>query len=339
MELTLQNTHLSPLYQAAFIQLPLSTFGPRSHFISDPSNNMAAESELQPIINNNLQLQSYYHSLESRIGYRLLLGGTRHFGYYEHDTKWPFPLARSLRAMEDRMAESLDLKPEAKVLDAGCGVGHVAIHLAKHHGYRVQGIDIVDHHLKKAKRNISRSGLSEEQVKVRKMDYHHLESLGDESFDGVYTSETFVHATDPHAVLAGFYRVLRPGGRLSLFEYDHEFIEDSPEAMAASMRKINEFSAMPTNALSHPGVFEEMLEDAGFTNVVVRDYSENIKPMTRLFYLIAYVPFLVVSLLRLEKHFINTVAGVESYRGHGRWRYVAISATKPSHPVEVSKNG
>lgn len=299
---------------------------------------MASDSEHEPLINNNPQLQSYYHSLESRIGYRLLLGGTRHFGYYEHDTYWPFPLGRALRAMEDQMATSLGLSPGAYVLDAGCGVGHVAIHLAKQHGYRVQGIDIVDHHLTKGRRNIARSGLPEGQVKVRKMDYHHLEGLDEESFDGIYTMETFVHATEPKQVLNGFYRILRPGGRISLFEYDHEFLDDSPEAMAMSMRKINEFAAMPTNAVSHPGMFKGLLEDAGFTDVVVRDFSEKIKPMTRLFFLLAYIPYLVITFLRLEKYFINTVAGVETYRGHGRWRYVALSATKPGNSLETAKS-
>lgn len=41
---------------------------------------MAAETK--PLINENPELQSYYQSLESRIGYRLVLGGTRHFGYW-----------------------------------------------------------------------------------------------------------------------------------------------------------------------------------------------------------------------------------------------------------------
>lgn len=35
-----------------------------------------------PVINDNPELQSYYQSLESRVGYRLVLGGTRHFGYW-----------------------------------------------------------------------------------------------------------------------------------------------------------------------------------------------------------------------------------------------------------------
>ncbi|KAH8651381.1 S-adenosyl-L-methionine-dependent methyltransferase [Xylariales sp. PMI_506] len=296
---------------------------------------MAAGSE--PEVNHNPQLQAYYQSLESRIGYRLLLGGTRHFGFYENDTYWPFPLTRSLRAMEDKLAETLNLPRGARVLDAGCGVGHVALHLAKKYGFNILAIDIVDHHLAKARRNFARAGLPAGQIEGRRMDYHHLESLDAQSFGGIYTMETFVHATDPAAVLAGFYRLLVPGGRLALFEYDHQFLEDSPEDLARSMREINRFAAMPTNELSNPGVFKTMLEDAGFTDVVVHDYSENIKPMTRLFYLIAYIPWLIVTFLHLQWLFINTVAGVESYRGHGHWRYIAISATKPGGPIEDSK--
>ncbi|CAI7577205.1 unnamed protein product [Penicillium glandicola] len=275
----------------------------------------------QALIDNNLQLQSYYHTLESRIGYRLVLGGTRHFGYYEHDTWWPFPLSRALRAMEDKLAALLDLAPGARVLDAG-----------------IQGIDIVDHHIAKSRRNITRHGLSEDQVTVRKMDYHHLDSLAVESFDGVYTMETFVHATDPQVVLRNFFRVLRPGGRLALFEYDHELAQNPEEAMAMSMKKINEIAAMPTNNVLQPGVFRQMLEDAGFTDVVVRDYSSNIKPMTRFFYQLAYVPFLIVTFFGLEHLFINTVAGVETYRGRQHWRYVAITASKPGSAGAMKKS-
>ena len=299
---------------------------------------MASDSEHEPLINSNPKLQSYYLSLESRIGYRLMLGGTRHFGFYENDTYWPFPLTRSLRAMEDKLASTLALPRGAYILDAGCGVGHVALHLAKTYGFRIQGIDVVDHHIVKARRNIAASGLPEGQIKMRKMDYHHLEALDEASFDGAYTMETFVHATDPKTVLANFYRVLRPGGHLSLFEYDHTLPTDSKDNRAQSMRLINDFAAMPTNAVSHPGVFKSMLEDAGFVDVVVRDYSENIKPMTRLFFLIAYIPYLIITLLHLERYFINTVAGVQAYQGHGQWRYVAISATKPGGTLEAAKS-
>ncbi|KAL3461653.1 S-adenosyl-L-methionine-dependent methyltransferase [Aspergillus heterothallicus] len=294
-----------------------------------------------PIINDNPQLQEYYNSLESRLGYRLLLGGTRHFGFYPHDTLWPFPISRALRAMEDKLAASLHLPRGSRVLDAGCGVGHVAIHLATKHGLHVQGIDVVAHHLTQARRNIAAAaaaaagpspGPSDAQVSVQQMDYHHIETLGAEgSLDGIYTMETFVHATDPEGALAGFFRALRPGGRVSLFEYDHCIIpgDETPAGTVAAMDAINRFSAMPMNGRSRVGVFRAMLEDAGFTDVVVRDYSENIMPMVRLFYYLALLPYLVVVFFGLERYFINTVAAVAIYRDRRYLRYLNVSATKP----------
>ncbi|KAI1419446.1 S-adenosyl-L-methionine-dependent methyltransferase [Xylaria sp. FL1777] len=303
-----------------------------------PSGVRSGDEDAEPLINANSQLQTYYYSLESRIGYRLLLGGTRHFGYYEQDTYWPFPLSRGLRNMEDKLAEALALPPGSQVLDAGCGVGHVALRMAQTHKLRVEAIDIVDHHVYKASRNFKQADLPPGQVRVRKMDYHNLESLDSQSFDGIYTMETFVHATDPEAVLKGFYRLLRPGGRLAQFEYDHNTRENSPLGMAQSMDKVNEYAAMPTNAISHPGVFKKMLEEAGFEDVVVRDYSKNIVPMTRFFFVLAFIPYLLVRLFGLERWFINTVAGVEAYRGQGHWHYVAISATKPGSLGEAVKS-
>jgi len=58
-----------------------------------------------------------------------------------------------------------------------------------------------------------------------------------------------------------------------------------------------------------------MLEDIGFENVEVEDLSHNIKPMLRLFFTIAYLPFLLIWLFSLKKWFINTVLGMEAYRG------------------------
>ncbi|KAI0973102.1 S-adenosyl-L-methionine-dependent methyltransferase [Xylaria arbuscula] len=299
------------------------------------STTRSGDEDTEPLINANPQLQAYYYSLESRIGYRLLLGGTRHFGYYEKNTYWPFPFSRSLRRMEDKLAEVLALPPGARVLDAGCGVGHVALRMAQTYKLRVEAIDVVDHHIYKASRNFKQAGLPPDQLRVRKMDYHNLESLDSLSFDSIYTMETFVHATDPEAALKGFYRLLRPGGRLALFEYDHTANETSLQEVARTIDKVNEYAAMPTNAISHPGVFKRMLEEAGFEDVIVRDYSPNIVPMTRFFFLLALIPYLFVRLLGLEWWFINTVAGVGSYLGYRHWRYLAISAQKPGGSIDI----
>ena len=42
-------------------------------------------------------IQSYYESWESYFGYQLMLGSAQHYGYYDTDTYWPFPIGRSLQ--------------------------------------------------------------------------------------------------------------------------------------------------------------------------------------------------------------------------------------------------
>lgn len=86
-----------------------------------------ADGEKAPLINPNPVLQSYYASLESRIGYRIVLGGTRHLGYYATPTSSPIPIGPALRAMEAEVLRALQCSRGARILDAGCGVGHVAL--------------------------------------------------------------------------------------------------------------------------------------------------------------------------------------------------------------------
>ncbi|KAH8678367.1 S-adenosyl-L-methionine-dependent methyltransferase [Xylariales sp. PMI_506] len=219
----------------------------------------------------------------------------------------PFPLAKGLRQMEDKLGEAFMLPTRSVILDAGYGVGHVALHLTKTRGFRMEGIDV----------NITQSTLPKGTVTVYKMDYRHLESLADQSFDGIYTMETFVHATEPEAVLAGFYRLLRSGGRI----------------------KINQYAVIPINTRSYPGTFIQMLEDAGLQNVIIQNYSYHIRPLTRIFFILGIVPYLIIQFFGLERYFINIVAGVDMHRGHGYWRYVAISATKPDASIETSNQG
>ncbi|KAH6724239.1 S-adenosyl-L-methionine-dependent methyltransferase [Leptodontidium sp. MPI-SDFR-AT-0119] len=283
-------------------------------------------------MNENNALQDYYHALESRIGYRLVLGGTRHFGFYPPGSWWPFPIGKALMAMEDHLIDNLALEEGSKVLDAGCGVGHVSIHLAEK-GCQLQAIDVVDRHIMKARRNVKARGL-DGKITINKGDYHHLDAFADGSFDGVFTMETFVHATDPEAAAAEFFRVLRPGGSLALYEYDHSDFSTQSEASKNSWKTINKYAAMPANDRFATGVLEGIFKDAGFVEVVVKDLSYNVLPMLRLFYLLAFIPYMIIAFLGLQAWFVNTVAGYEGYVYRYSARYIAVSARKPLDPRE-----
>lgn len=283
----------------------------------------------KPLIDPNPTLQSYYASLESRAGYKLILGGTRHFGLYAYKAWWPFPIGRALRAMEDKLFDNLDLNPGSLVLDAGCGVGHVAMHMAGK-GLRVQCIDVVEHHIEKAQRNIKAAGL-EEVITAQVGDYHHLEQFDDCSFDGIYTMETLVHATQPTQVMLEFLRILKPGGHIAFMEYERQNGTDASQSLKDSLTEINETAAMPTFEMLGNGAWRKLVYKNGFRHVRVEDLSEYVRPMFIFFFVLAFIPYHIICLLGLKPWFLNTVAGY-----HGMWvgfnglsKYLAITAKKP----------
>ena len=283
--------------------------------------------ELTSLISKNPTVQQYYTSLESRIGYRLFLADTRHYGYYESADAWPWPIHDHLRAMEAKLFAALRCPDGSKVLDAGCGVGHVALYMAKEGSYHVECIDLVERHIAKAKVNIENAGM-EGSISARVGDYHHLEAFEDNSFDGIYTMETLVHSANPSQVLQEFKRLLKPGGRLALHEYDHWPLEKSPKELADIMRKVNKYASLPGNSMFDSDVLPELLREAGFEDVQLKDMSQNIIPMLWLFYLFALIPYFFVQLLGLEYRFVNTMAAVEQYRGRKFWRYTQVTGRK-----------
>jgi sterol 24-C-methyltransferase len=123
----------------------------------------------------------------------------------------------ALRLMEDRLGHALALPAGSLVLDAGCGRGAVALHLAGAFGLRVEGVDILAGDVRRAARRAARHR-DPGRARFQVMDYRRLRFPAGH-FDGAYTMETLVHAADGLAVLRELHRVLRPGGRLALFEY------------------------------------------------------------------------------------------------------------------------
>ena len=79
-----------------------------------------------------------YSAFEPRIAYRVMLGGRTHSRFYPKGTYWPFPIEKTLRAMEDRLMESLNIGPGVRILlDTGCGESYVAMHLVQRRRMRV----------------------------------------------------------------------------------------------------------------------------------------------------------------------------------------------------------
>ncbi|MFG2137684.1 class I SAM-dependent methyltransferase [Streptomyces sp. NPDC048650] len=276
-------------------------------------------------MSNELDVIKYYEQAGSRLGYRLFLRGTKHFGYYRHgESAWAWPTA--LRRMEDKLADALGQPPGARVLDAGCGVGDVAGHLARHFGLRVCGVDVLDRDIAVARRRARRRGLSD-LLTFRPGNYTDLPFPAG-SFDAVYTMETLVHAAAAETVLREFHRVLRPGGRLVMFEYAREPAAHMPPPAAETFRQLNEWAAMPSFQRFDYGTLRRLVADTGFSAVTVDDISHHMWPMLRCFAAIGRVPYAAGRSMGRSARMVNSMAAVEFWRYRAFWRYEIYGAVK-----------
>jgi sterol 24-C-methyltransferase len=279
----------------------------------------------QPQAEHARRVVGYYRSPESRLAYRLLLGGTKHFGYYP-EGGGRLSMAAAMRRMEDKLGQTLALPPGARVLDAGCGEGDVAIRLGTRFGLEVDGVDLLEANLRRARAKAARLGLSA-SLRFHRLDYGDL-ALPDELFDGAYTMETLVHAFDHRRALAELRRVLKPGGTLSLFEYS----VPPRSQMTAEQREAFEFvverSAMRSLPAFVHGAFPAILDEAGLEVVAVEDVTERIWPMLRRLARICALPAAAGRLLRARAAVLNCTALVEGYRHREGWRYNVVRARR-----------
>ena len=276
--------------------------------------------------NHHKKVISYFK--ESRLGYDLVLGGVKHFSYYP-DGKNNLPEKKAQELMQDLLAESLKIKKSQIILDAGCGQGIVSTYLAKKHGCRIIGITLIPFEVEKAERLAENLGLSS-KVKYCLMDYSNT-NFEDNKFDAVYAMESFVHSPDAKATLKEFFRVLKPGARLVIFDYTISGDDEFSDYERKMFNLIIEGAAMGSiNEMRHYS-FESLLKKAGFESVNKKDISKNFLPSVEKLNKLAKLPYVFVKFFRLQEHFINVTAAIEVHKlaKKGLFRYNIITAKKP----------
>ena len=70
----------------------------------------------------------------------------------------------------------------------------------------------------------------------------------------------------------------------------------------------------------------------------MKDLSENVFPMLRMFYFLAFIPYFIIVFLGLKTRFINTVADYEGYVCKDAARYVTVSAKKPQAVGDITSS-
>ena len=125
----------------------------------------------------------------------------------------------------------------ASVLDIGCGPGFFSLLLASL-GMNVTASDYAEEMLKKAKDLLNRSGFY--NVEFCRADAQFL-PFADASFDAVVSRNLVWNLEDPELAYKEWLRVLKPGGKLFIFDGNH-YCYLYNEDYASIQPKVNESS-------------------------------------------------------------------------------------------------
>ena len=115
------------------------------------------------------------------------------------------------------------LPPGSKVLDVGCGIGGSARILARDYGLDVLGISISPGQIQRA-RELTDPALSCQFAVMDALDL----DLADASFAAVWSVEAGPHMPDKQRFADELLRVLAPGGRLALADWNRRDPADGP---------------------------------------------------------------------------------------------------------------
>lgn len=276
----------------------------------------------------------YYQS--SQWLYRLFCYNSQslgmHYGFWEPDTK---NRQQAIVNENDVIIHYGHIKKGHRVLDAGCGVGGTAIHIAKTTGARVTGITLDSKQVALAFHYAKEAGVAH-LVEFFVMDYETMR-FPDVSFDVVYGDESIGYAVSKAAFLNQAYRVLKPGGRLVISDgYAARTPRSSAEHATERAIKWGFFlpSIMTTRAMT------QAISRAGFANVQVIDKTQETWPSVRYFGRLATIvmPFAKTLSLApaayLQAIYRNAVAlrGVMHSYELGIGQYAVHIGKKPRRP-------
>lgn len=147
------------------------------------------------------------------------------------------------------------------VLDLGCGIGGISLHLIRGHGAAaVLGVDVEEPVIARATEGAAAAGLSA-IARFRRIAPGPL-PFADGAFDLVFSKDAMVHVADKESLLAEVFRVLRPGGFLAASDWLSS--HDGPPSEA--MKDYLEAEGL-SFGMASPDRYRSALGQAGFTAI------------------------------------------------------------------------
>ena len=192
--------------------------------------------------------------------------GNLHNGIFEKDTK---NLKDAIENTNDLVMRVLGVSDGDTVLDAGCGVGGAAFHIASNKEVDLTGITISAKQIEIARKAAIKKGL-QDNVDFKLENYMDT-SFNDGSFDKVYGIESVCYADNKRDFIHEAYRVLSSGGRVAILD---AYLENST-LNSEQQKEYDIFRAgMAVSDLAEKESMAEYLKEAGFSNVEFTSYKD-----------------------------------------------------------------
>jgi ubiquinone/menaquinone biosynthesis C-methylase UbiE len=187
-------------------------------------------------------------------------------------------LTEQLRAMRDRVLDQASLAAGDTLLDVGCGDGLIAFGALERGAANVIFSDISEDLLAESERLARGLGVTDRcRFVVAAAD--DLSAIADESVDVVTTRSVLIYVEDKPRAFHEFHRVLRRGGRVSLFEPINSLNRFDRAYDAGEVRELDDRVKGAYEALQPPDSdpmlnfddrdLVEMAEAAGFERVAL----------------------------------------------------------------------
>jgi arsenite methyltransferase len=138
------------------------------------------------------------------------------------DAAYEARMLEQLAVVRDRVLDHAELEPGETLLDVGCGNGLIGFGGLARNAKEVVFADISRPLLDDCQQLAAAAGLLERSRFVEAA-AEDLAGIDDASVDVVTTRSVLIYVEDKEQAFREFHRVLRPGGRLSLFEPINRF--------------------------------------------------------------------------------------------------------------------